>query len=867
MADFVVPGSPAVRALLAVKKKKPARKKKPPDPPQATPTPGTIDDTTGFVNLAPPPPSGKGSRKRDFAAQIRAEYATVDDMAAATQAFDKLHLKPITISTQTNHRIARRLWVEWFTMLYKSPQKAEETLLPKAPFPPVAEVKQFLCFLSTKGLSGLGVPGIIGWSVHTTRTFAGRVFALLRRANTTPPTLGDRDQIYAAISTWSFEEKILTSLKKIKRLVRECDFLEFMTAVFNRKVTIGTNFMRLQIAGLSGVMYTHGFRPGSVVDAKGYEGMKEHVKWEDTEWLAYGWDKGAGLGLQSFWTMRWIKGMRFDDSLTVSTNMRNLGRSRIHLDPQLIIEALAIESDIFEQDLLALRAADPTTLSFPIKLTFKPGKGQLPMFRNADRNDGLTLNSASHLLNKVKKVLGWSNFSFVTFRYSYASSMVNKVSKTHLRYLMGHTISSNLSVTTYQAPDRPIDVSGVMFGEEGMLFAAAAQEHSSVAWNRPPPPSDETLYNDPIMKDMVKECARREERVRIKYPGRTSEELLEAGEEDPIIAEAIEMKAETLEYYLSLSTGSHARIVTRAAVAPSSSSSSSTSAPTSSSSSTFTATSSSSSSTSTPAADENALNLYESMMDAWATTDAVHPLLPLIESDKNNPRLAVLQRYVAMLHLDHEHRPGLCLWCYTDPSLSEEDQNKDHSAHYVQHVSSCELKHNPDHWRCPICVQLVPVVPKRSGAYKTRRNKARKKSGEDPDTDDELPVISMPSMVITEDDEMDKEVRIGIHDAFVEHCEACFERLGALVRRDAVEADDEETETETETESALPRPSIGRRSRATPSVGKPNSKASATSDVDMGGSDSDVSMASVRSHTSIIRSTQKRNKDTYDGEE
>ncbi|KAJ6460066.1 hypothetical protein C8R47DRAFT_1161484 [Mycena vitilis] len=135
MADFVVPGSPAARALLAVKKKRATRKKKPPDvpPPADAPVTGTVDEATGFVNLPVAPRSGKGSRRRDFTAQIKQHFATADAMVAATEAFDKLHLKPIAISTQANHDSAQRLWTEWFTLLYKSPALAAATLVADAP--------------------------------------------------------------------------------------------------------------------------------------------------------------------------------------------------------------------------------------------------------------------------------------------------------------------------------------------------------------------------------------------------------------------------------------------------------------------------------------------------------------------------------------------------------------------------------------------------------------------------------------------------------------------------------------------------------------------------------------------------------------
>ncbi|KAF8160436.1 hypothetical protein K438DRAFT_309395 [Mycena galopus ATCC 62051] len=558
---FAVPGTPARNALL--------RKK------QQASQPDIIDPQTGFVKPATPPRSGRGSRRRHFQAEIAAEFPTVDAMIEATAAFDRLHLKPITIATERNHAIARRLWIEWFTQYYSSSQKAEETLTKDAAFPPLAQVKQFFFFLSTKGTSALGISGATGWSLHTTRVFVGRIFAVLRRAQTTPPKKTEREEILAAVLESAHKDKLLPTQKKPKRMLVETDLVEFMATTMKHTVQIASNFMRIQMNALTGFLYTHGFRPGCVVDARGYEGRGEHLKWKHSEWLIYGWDKGAGLGLQSFWVMHWCKGQRFDESLNVSTSMRNLGRSKAHIDSQLMLEALAITSDVFEEDLLELRAKDPKTLTFPIRLHIKPHALELPVFRNANKTDSLTYSAAAHQLTKIKKVLRWSNFSFFSLRYSFASAMVDKLSEVHLRYLMGHTRGSKLSTTTYQVPDRVADVSGTRFDEENTSFAAMAQMHSSVSWNRPPAPPDDKVKNDIGMKKLVTELSRRQKNFESKFgTGKTAQELFQdvcffcfslasyrliffgrQGNTDQLVVDVFEITAETLEHYMSLSAG------------------------------------------------------------------------------------------------------------------------------------------------------------------------------------------------------------------------------------------------------------------------------------------------------------------------
>ncbi|KAF8160265.1 hypothetical protein K438DRAFT_312684 [Mycena galopus ATCC 62051] len=501
------------------------------------------------------------------------------------------------------------------------------------------------------------------------------------------------------------------------------------------------------------------------------------------------------------------RGQRFDESLNVSTSMRNLGRSKAHIDSQLMLEALAITSDVFEEDLLELRAKDPKTLTFPIRLHIKPHALELPVFRNANKTDSLTYSAAAHLLTKIKKVLRWSNFSFFSLRYSFASAMVDKLSEVHLRYLMGHTRGSKLSTTTYQVPDRVADVSGTRFDEENTSFAAMAQMHSSVSWNRPPAPPDDKVKNDIGMKKLVTELSRRQKNFESKFgTGKTAQELFQDGNTDQLVVDVLEITAETLEHYMSLSAGS----ARQATTAP--------------------ATSSASSDDVEEATTET--SLFDSMLDAWAATDATHPFLAIVANNAENPRLAILQRYLAMIHQD-DQKGSRCVWCFTDPTLTPEEQTKDHSQHYVQHVLACEKKHHPNTWRCPICLDLIPTPPKKS--------QTRKKSTRATPADDEMGV-----------EEID-----AIKDALEAHAEGCYGRLLALVRGE------EEEETDVgESDDGL---TVGKPDRASAAADSDVLMTSGRdSDVSMAGLNSDVSMLSATSHR-LIKSKQKKNTAVADG--
>jgi hypothetical protein len=125
--------------------------------------------------------------------------------------------------------------------------------------------------------------------------------------------------------------------------------------------------------------------------------------------------------------------------------MRTLGLSLAHVDPVLPMMALAIEADIFVEDAAALLESDPTKMSFPVRLTVKADKAKQPVFRAARTDGPLTYVAANGLFKKLVKFVGFTgeyllcpylpcsnaptDCTFVTFRYSWATAMVDRVSK------------------------------------------------------------------------------------------------------------------------------------------------------------------------------------------------------------------------------------------------------------------------------------------------------------------------------------------------------------------------------------------------------------------------------------------------------
>ena len=83
--------------------------------------------------------------------------------------------------------------------------------------------------------------------------------------------------------------------------------------------------------------------------------------------------------------------------------------------------------------------------------------------------------------------------------------MSGLISKAHLNYLMGHKPNVVLTHTTYQVPDRPINSSGIRFGESRDI--SVGDYHSSVACGKDKGTlciSDEVLYNSCTMSILIK---------------------------------------------------------------------------------------------------------------------------------------------------------------------------------------------------------------------------------------------------------------------------------------------------------------------------------------------------------------------------
>ncbi|KAF9497580.1 hypothetical protein BDN71DRAFT_594548 [Pleurotus eryngii] len=419
--------------------------------------------------------------KRDFGAQLRTKFGTTTNMANDRMTrFDRIHFRPLAPPTMANRLQAENIWIEYYTLETGSRDKALATLKQGAACPDMSSVKQMIFYAATMGISRLGIQGVTGWSYNTTKVFVASVWGMRQRHGCLPPSAQVRSQINEAVQEWSKKDKVINTQAKPKRSIREEDLNEILTTCMLPSIRFSSNFMRIQMMSFMSFMFLHGTRPGTLLEAAGYVGTGQCLKWKDTEWVVSRWEDGVGLSIECFVTLNWLKGQRMVDSEFLRTSSRSLGCHNMHMDWQLMVLSLAVVGNVFEDDILALHKERPSR-AMPFELKIRDEACDRPVWLSKEKAENpLRMATAQTMFRKLAKILGWLHATFRSFRYAFARNMTDKISKTNLRYLMGHSIRSQLAFRQYQVPDRPVDVAAARYqGEKESL--GTSNYHSSVA--------------------------------------------------------------------------------------------------------------------------------------------------------------------------------------------------------------------------------------------------------------------------------------------------------------------------------------------------------------------------------------------------
>ncbi|KAI0038463.1 hypothetical protein FA95DRAFT_1684629 [Auriscalpium vulgare] len=679
------------------------------------------------------------ARGRDVDHELDVAYSTPEAMKDATKSFDKIHLRPLCRGTLRYLGYARKLWIRWFARALGSLEKAEATLEPDAPLPSLDLVKHFFHFVATKGRSGLNMAGKTGWTNRTLHNFITSTWSMRKRAGTQDATPKQREQVQNAFAEWVKVDKAIVTDRLPKRSIRETDFTELMATLLSPAINY-TNLTRVQVIAFCALLYQQGSRPGCISGRAGDYPSDQFLKWGHLHFVIAGWQKGLGLAIQAFITFHYMKNMRHDAGNFVQTSMRTLERDRIHLDGLLPLLALAVADDIFEDDVIELmkdRSKLPADIPYLLKI--KESALDKPVFKStqlgAKNGQPWSYNGIQFALKKVTDYMGWEHCTLRSFRYAFAGRMLGVIPDDHLKYLMGHKIGTQLAKDRYQVPDRPIDVSAACFGEEQSLDVS--DWHSSVAFGRTKPANAAAFTIDELKEDaaitrLLAGANAAEVHVLEKF-GKKTVEMTDADDEmdaDPLVTAAKDAWAALIERYTELATSVTCSVLPEkiaSAILPAS-------APKRAPRKTFFHTVAdraaapsvdaappsvppppppppkSSSSIHTPATTFDAVldgDFVQVVMESFV--QGAHPLLPLIDTSLDNPRLAVFLRFCALLRADRQLTAGQCPLCLGNELLSSKIRDKRHN-NLGEHVWGCEERNNPFCWQCSVCATLVPSV-------------------------------------------------------------------------------------------------------------------------------------------------------------
>jgi hypothetical protein len=128
-----------------------------------------------------------------------------------------------------------------------------------------------------------------------------------------------------------------------------------------------------------------------------------------------------------------------------------------------------------------------------------------------------------------------------------------------MKYLLGHRFGSDLEQTTYQVPDRPVDLTGARYDDMGVDMTVS-NAHASVAWEVTVQGHEpirgislETFIQDPRVEPLAHKLFKAEALVHKKY-GKTSINVESTDFSDPIVEDAFEIWREIAAIYATVST-------------------------------------------------------------------------------------------------------------------------------------------------------------------------------------------------------------------------------------------------------------------------------------------------------------------------
>ncbi|KAF4612404.1 hypothetical protein D9613_004290 [Agrocybe pediades] len=682
-------------------KKQPARKK---SPKKKSADAQPANDQPADNQPADAQPAKK--RFRDFAAQLNVRFSDPEKLKQEIELLAQFTPRLIAPSTQYYYDRIKRMYLVFFEWLYQSRAKAEATLEKGADLPPITHLKLFIKSAAETGGS-IFEPNKKGWSWVTTRSFISGMRSMFVRHQTQPIAKEDLTQLYNLAKTLAIRDKTLSTRKRVKRMVKLPDLVLLNKMALDQRTDIQNTYSRLQLNALTCFLYHHGLRPGSILLSPRYYHTDHYLQWGHCEFYIVGWQDGVGALIQSYYSLHYMKNHRGVEGDFLKVSATTLPRELMHVDSQGHLVILGVANGVFDVDVADIVSSKEKVeaLDFPYLLKIRDDSKQRPVFTQLremgkdgkylplppksddiesvrDRFRGaMTISTATHLLVTAADMAGFIGMTFYSLRYGFATDMANKLPEQHFKHLLGHSQTSNLAYSTYQVPDREINVTSLRYDVPTTMHS---NSHSSVSFNTTSPlsPADEKILFHPKVTTAIKRfesCAA----AVVEVYACDYDKVPEKNQGDTLVVDAQEAWSDVLMAYAGVSTATSAprpEISNSLEPLPGGIAS---------------------------APLDDTLAFPKSLTDKLETLSTLHPFQIYIENDRENPFYSLLLQIQVLIHKNQVRDQGYCTTCYLDLSKSKDERTHRHNQ-YGAHIWNCETKAFPNHTRCGFCATILP---------------------------------------------------------------------------------------------------------------------------------------------------------------
>ncbi|KAL1740319.1 hypothetical protein HDZ31DRAFT_68050 [Schizophyllum fasciatum] len=613
------------------------------------------------------------------------EHFGPDDLAVLLREINNstFDLHVLSARTLYNYDYNERIWLEAYSVFFKSDKLAALTLQEGQALPEEGTMKTFVEFVAkTRGSEGRGL------SYTTIIKFLGSIFGMLYTRGVASPTPAYREAIRNV-------KGVIEDRVREKFTMLQTDLLKMLKALLDPGLSYGSNKTRVTMYFLTTIMAELGTRIGTWTEAENAQGLAQCVRWGDTTVYIEGTDSW-GANVSVFFRLHWLKGYKGSSVRISDRSVRVLPGFEAHMDPILPFLVIGCYYGIWEQStevigwLSGVVAPPASQVELVVREKFKY-TGVLRACKQLSQEDIAAANtdnqpemylgqhrkpqewktmsssSANHFIQKAALFCGFTEFMWKSFRYTFGENLKRTVSPDTVTAAMGHRIGSTLTWTAYKAQIAQVDFQA--------RFRGRAEDTSTIEFynsvgRTAGPASDASLHGDRVrrlfadakIEELAQTFDELDHAVYDKY-GKWVDEVPDMEKPDELVEEARDAMNDIL---LALRDFNNKILppVTATASEP-----------------------------------VNAAPRSASLARFIDSLDAGHPYLSLVTGE--NALHARADIFKALMHVQCRDEQALQRQCFL---CAREGINKDLEGNTGQHMWSCMERHYKDtHTRCNFC--------------------------------------------------------------------------------------------------------------------------------------------------------------------